>query len=473
MRWAAVFVLAACVSAAKIEHFLVLMLENRSFDHMCGWLNKKNPDIDGLTGTEFNVANGTKYFVKDTCPYVNPFDPNHSFDHTTRQLMGKMTSWIDPAPMSGFARDHFLDDYPEFWTVMHGFGPERVPAISTLAMEFAVFDKYYSSIPGPTVPNRLYFHSGTSDGTVHGNYVDLMEGWPQETIFDVLDRANVSWSAYYQDISDLLYLRNPRKPRNIVNLKPWDKFLEDAKEGTLPKYSWLSPRFYPSATVQARDQHPDHDVVAGEKLIAEVYEALRHSPKWNTTALLLTYDEHGGFYDHVAPPAHGVPNPDGKNATDDFVPFNFTRQGARVCTVLASPLVPKGKVVHEAPTAQYEHGSIWNTLKNLFSIDEEPLTKRYEWAHPYDDVMSLAEPRTDCPTSLPVPEDPPHRHATVLAEQQRRAPNGLQKELYTLIEQLHGRSGNDAARFKTQKDMGEHVQFWMNEYRQSRAERNV
>lgn len=456
--------LVATAAVAKIEHFIVLMLENRSFDHMCGWLNRNNSAIDGLTGKEFNVANGTKYYVKDTCPYVNPFDPNHSFDHTTRQVMGSMTGWSDPAPMDGFARDHFLGGYPEFWTVMHGFSPQRVPAISTLAMEYAVFDRYWASVPGPTVPNRLYFHSGTSDGTTHGDDIDLAEGWPQECIVDVLDRANVSWAGYYGDVSDLLYLRSPRMPRNIVNLHPLDEFFTHVELGNLPQYSWVSPQFYPTETSQAEDQHPDHDVVAGEKLIARVYEAIRKSPKWNTTALFITYDEHGGFYDHVPPPQN-IPNPDGKDSTDDFVKFNFTREGIRVCSVLVSPLVEKGTVIHEASQGQYEHGSIFRTLQNVFGFDEPPLTKRQAWAAPFDHVLSRSEPRGDCPASIPTPEDAPERHRAVLDEQRRRQPNGLQRELYRMVEGLHGRDGRDASRFASQEEMGAHVRRMHELYR--------
>ena len=132
--------LMAVVSSAKIDHFIVLMLENRSFDHMCGRLNRKDKRINGLTGNEFNITTGPTSYVRDKCPYVNPFDPNHGFPSVTRQIMGQEKSWIDPAPMSGFVRDHFLSHRKDFWEVMNGFAPERVPTISTLAAEFAIFD---------------------------------------------------------------------------------------------------------------------------------------------------------------------------------------------------------------------------------------------------------------------------------------------------------------------------------------------
>ncbi len=462
-------VLAIVVHCAKIDHFVVLMLENRSFDHMCGWLTRNNSKINGLSGKEYNVANGTRYYVKDTCPYINPFDPDHSFEATTYEIMGQAGVWVDPAPMDGFAWEHMRHNYPEFWTVMHGFSPERVPAISTLAMEFAVFDEYHASHPGPTVPNRLFIHSGTSDGHADAPNRNLIEGYPQRCMIDILNDDHITWNAYYQDISDLLYLRSPRMPQNVINIKSWDHFLTAAAEGNLPSYTWLSPQFYPNKKSPAKDQHPDHDVVDGEKVIAEVYAALRNGPKWNNTAFLLTYDEHGGFYDHVAPP-QGVPNPDGKidNHTMDS-PYNFTREGIRVCTVLASPWVPKGLVVGK-PKEQgkvYEHTSLFNTLKALLPISEDAvLTNRSSWAPAFDHLLSLSEPRTDCPTSLPIPDAgyDEQRSAEVLAEQLARPPNGLQKELYKMLEQALGRSGDDHDRFTTQEEMGDHMRHWHGKY---------
>jgi phospholipase C len=463
-----VALLAAAVTCGKIDHFIVIMFENRSFDHMLGRLNKNDSRIDGLTGAEYNVARGKKWFVNSTAPYVSPFDPHHSFPDTTKQIFGNSSTWVDPAPMSGFAENHLK--YKDFWQVMNGFTPERVPAISTLATEFGLFDHYFSALPGPTVPNRLFFHSGTTDGTTHGDDIDLIEGWPQKCFVDVLNENNVTWRNYFQDVPDMLYLRSPRKPQNMRNMRPWDEFLSDAAEGTLPTYSWLSPQFYPTGDSQAKDQHPDHDVVEGERLLASVYEALRKSPKWGKTALLVTYDEHGGFYDHVSPPMHNIPNPDGKNASDDASHFNFTREGIRIPAILISPLVPKNTVVKAAPSAVYEHTSIWNTFTRLFGMMGEPITKRYQWAAPYDHVLSLSEPRTDCPMTIPVPKvDSVERRAEVLAAQLEQAPNGLQKELYAMVENLFGRDGADGVRFETQRDMGEYVREQVGKFRAQQA----
>ena len=172
-------------------------------------------------------------------------------------------------------------------------------------------------------------------------------------------------------------------------------------------------RYYDFLGQPASDQHPDHDVAEGDRLIKTVYEALRNGPKWNSTLFVLTYDEHGGFFDHVAPPA--APSPDGLNATDD--PFDFTRAGVRIPTIVASPLIPKGTLVHEPGTggthagpqdnSEFEATSVIATARRLLGLEGAPLTAREAWAAPFDSILSEASPRTDCPTQLP--EAPSHR----------------------------------------------------------------
>lgn len=468
-------------AAGRIDHFVVLMLENRAFDHMCGWLKRKNPEINGLTGNEFNEYKGKKYYVNDTCPYVNPFDPNHDLQNTTMQIMGNANWWINPAPMNGFVAE-LLSGVPgateaNAGEVMNGFSPERVPAISTLAEEFAVFDSYYASLPGPTTPNRVFFNAGSSDGVVSDNNFIIALGYKGKTMFDIVEENGLTWKAYFEDISDLLYLQNLRNLSALAHYDVWDGFKSDAANGTLPHYSWISPRFYSDFGHHPRDQHPDHDVVEGERAIAEVYQALRNGKNWNRTALFITYDEHGGIYDHVSPP-DPVPNPDGINAWDIDYPFNFTRAGLRVCSLLVSPWVKKGTVVHgpnmssplerisnfiDEPTAEpsaYEHTSIFKTLRNLWGLPNAPLSKRQAWAAPYDWVLGTQDaPRTDCPTSVPVP--PVHsekRFKMIHNIIRKKRPNGLQRGFYRMIESLYGRDGSDEGRFTTQEAMGEYVQ---------------
>jgi len=155
-----------------------------------------------------------------------------------------------------------------------------------------------------------------------------------------------------------------RKLKNLIRFRHFEKFSQDVKHGKLADYSWIDPRYYPTSSTPANDQHPDHSVAEGEKLIKHVYETLRSSQYWNETLLIITYDEHGGFYDHYPTPLN-VPNPDGRIATNP--PFNFTRLGIRIPTIMISPWINKGILVKrpDGPneTSEYTHTSIAATLK--------------------------------------------------------------------------------------------------------------
>jgi len=183
-------------------------------------------------------------------------------------------------------------------------------------------------------------------------------------------------------------------------------FFERSRRGSLPHYSFLDPRYFWSKgyVVErlATDQHPSHEMAEGDRLIKEVYESLRASPTWNSTMFMVTYDEHGGFYDHVSPPT--APNPDNLNSTDP--PFDFRRLGVRIPVVVASPWIPKGTIVHTPPVGYYDHSSVYATLRKLFDIEGSApfLTNRDASAASFEHVLSSASPRTDCPTTLP---DPP------------------------------------------------------------------
>jgi len=186
-------------------------------------------------------------------------------------------------------------------------------------------------------------------------------------------------------------------------------FYTDVINGDLPSYSFIEPRWFQYGQFMPSDQHPPHDVEYGEYLMADIYEALRRSSLWNSTLFIVTYDEHGGFYDHVPTPLNGVPNPDGLNSVRP--PFDFTREGVRVPFVAISPWLPKGIVIHgptasqmPSPTSVFEHSSVPALLKSLFNLPSF-LTKRDAWAANFFNLLNVAEtgitsPRTDCPTQL-------------------------------------------------------------------------
>lgn len=227
-------------------------------------------------------------------------------------------------------------------TVMSGFKPELVPVYTELANEFAVLDRWFASVPASTQPNRFYVHSATSHGASSNVRKDLIHGFPQRTIFDSLDENNLSFGIYYQNIPATLFFRSLRKLKHIFKFHEYNlMFKLHAKLGKLPNYVVVEQRYFDVNLFPANDDHPSHDVAVGQRFVKEVYETLRSSPQWEEMAFLITYDEHGGFYDHVPTPVSGVPNPDGIIGPDPFY-FRFDRLGVRVPTLLISPWIDKG-----------------------------------------------------------------------------------------------------------------------------------
>jgi len=430
------------LSHGKVDHLVVLMLENRAFDHMCGYLKRINPEIDGLTGREYNPVDPTVkgseiVHVSDDAEYVE-FDPDHSIPGTAYQTFGYLSKNDTYAtdqipPMNGFVYDGMIRNSSAGRSVMKCFPPEKVPAISTLAREFAIFDRWHASVPGPTEVNRLFVHSATSHGLSHNDNIELVEGVPQKTIYESLDESSVSWKVYMEQATSVFFFNEMRKVKYTTKFRFFNDFEADAKSGKLPSFSFIEPRYATeSPTLLANDQHPSHDVAEGEKLIQRVYSILRTSPLWNRTAFLLTYDEHGGFYDHYPIPMTNVPNPDGIIGTNP--PFHFNRLGIRVPAILVSPWIPKGYVEHGAkgptPYSHYEHSSVPATLKKMFNL-KDFLTKRDAWAGTFEHLFSLLDsPRTDCPLTLP--DTPKHKPSTDLEHMQ--SITDLQRGMVQLVE---------------------------------------
>lgn len=295
---------------------------------------------------------------------------------------------------------------------MQCFAPEHVPIISTLATEFMTIDGWFASVPGPTEVNRAYASSATSHGMGTNDDVTLAKGLPQKTMFRQLREMGLDYRVYFQLVPSVLIFKEMRRKdaRQRYHILP--QLFEDLKSGNAANFTWIEPAYYDTPGHPATDQHPDHDVSAGEQLIKDVYEAIRASPLWEKSALLITYDEHGGFFDHVPPPIN-VPSPDNISSTDD--PFDFTRLGVRVPTVLVSPYVPRGSVLHaqDYGMPQFEHSSIVSTVVHKLFRSHNPLyqpeflTARDAWARTFETAFSLAVPRKDCIESLP--EVPNHR----------------------------------------------------------------
>ena len=408
------------------------MMENRPFDHYYGFAQAQLPGIDGLTGDEFNrlnasdpssrvekVANGKANYVCKTPSveswgiYVNDF-------YGPGVWNGSKTP-CPPASMDGF-----LEENKGSAEIMHQFSPQQIPVKIALAQEFALFDRYFTSMPTPSTPNHLFLQTGTAAGCTetdapyrcapHTQPYALNGTYPQKTIYESLAENGHTWAYWYNDTAWNAFMRFFHTKEGKAGMRPYSEFYDRAANGTLPSFSFMAPRQGTNATTGQgpNDDHPCHDVALGERLIKDTYEALRAGKGWNKTMLLVVWDDGGGWYDHVPPPCDGVPAPDDEPSCPDKG-FDFKRLGARVPLLLASPWVPKGTVVH-APTAkvgsaarpfassQYEHTSILATLKHLYDLPAF-LTRRDAWAAPFHHLLSLKEPRDDCPMHLP--EAPP------------------------------------------------------------------
>lgn len=388
----------------QLKHIIVLMMENRSFDHMLGGLKKQYPKINGLNGDEWNPdINGNPVKVQPNATYQGQLDhdPDHHFPGVDLQIFDAPPGPGRAAKMQGFIKSYATQGAGgnSSHAIMNYFAPDKIPALTTLATEYAVFNGWFSSIPGPTICNRAFAHYGTSFGNVDMNMflVTASDRAKIPTIYERMQQGGRSAKLYYYD--------QPSSTMEIFNLLTdqsffgtYDEFVADCRAGTLPEYSFLEPNYtdHPGpggGQRLANDQHPDHHVLAGDKFIASVYNEIRIKPDlWRSTALLIVYDEHGGLYDHVAPP---VCTPDGFTAapaaTGTGFEFKFDRLGIRVPAILVSPYVARGTVVPgtEDPANQriFEHASISATVTKRFLQGNDKGTPREQNSETFLDLL--------------------------------------------------------------------------------------
>ena len=404
---------------AQIKYFVQLMMENRSFDQMLGFLYADSGNVsptgrpyEGLTGNENNqdsAGREVKVFKIDNRhahPYFMPgADPGEGFFSTNWQLFSAehQPSGAEPTNQ-GFVIDfekaiasdlakHFSDTLPDTVPsdIMGMYTPELLPIMSGLARGFAVCDHWFASAPTQTIPNRAFAGAATSLGRLD-NHVKI---FTVPSIFGRLSDNGLDWTIYG-------YNKPPLSRHDFPDTQDADEshfghfhdFRGRALAGKLPPYTFLEPSF----GAGGNSQHPNYDVAAGEQLFHDVYYALRNGKGWNNTLLLITYDEHGGNYDHVPPPDNAVPPDDSVGEMDGF---DFSRFGVRVPALLISPLIPAG-TVFRARSGTIDHTSFLKTLEERWGL--HPLTERDKAAPSLADVLSLKEPRTDDPLAgIPVP----------------------------------------------------------------------
>jgi len=392
----------------NLKHIVVLMMENRSFDHMLGSLTAVNQQIDGIVAGLSNPdTTGASVQPQPLAAFQGQLDPDpdHHFPAVDLQIFGGDTSAGRQPNMQGFVKSYFnqQQDVGHSQKIMYYFAQSQLPVLTTLATEFAVFNRWFASIPGPTICNRAFAHYGTSFGQVGMDVFYVKE--PYQSIYDRLINASPPHSAkiyYYDTTSSTMEIVNllQNEPKLFGT---YQQFLSDCASGALPEYSFVEPNYNDHDSDDgeevANDQHPDHNVQAGELFIASVYNAIKaNADLWQSTVLLVVYDEHGGIYDHVPPPNCSPNAPDGfvasANDTGTGAPFAFDRLGVRVPAILISPWVPKGLVVNGRV---FEHASIPGTVTKHFLGSYAQRTAREIAADTFLDLVSLDVMRQDCP----------------------------------------------------------------------------
>jgi phospholipase C len=362
----------AAVNLEKVDHIVLLMLENRSFDHMLGYLSLggKRPDIDGLRTDFMNEYEGITYPIHHLDTTAVDLDPDHSATGVDQQIAGgTMTGFVASAAAT-LARRGSHDGDPS--CVMGYYDGADLPVFDHLAEEFTVCDRWFSSVAGSTMPNRLYALCGRAAGSRDNRAVYVPPLYHEASFVRHLDADQVSWRWYSFDpgslrLADVHYRLGHHDRFGYVSKKglPWRtvldvtvnadlaSFLEDAHSGTLPSVSWIDPAFtnFNPLGFPVNDDHPPADVADGQDLVLAVYDALAASPQWERSLLIIVYDEHGGCFDHVSPPV-----------ADDDDPAMFGSYGVRVPAIVVSPWVEPRSVSRRL----FDHTSIIKTILARF-----------------------------------------------------------------------------------------------------------
>jgi len=403
----------------KIEHFVVLFLENRASDHIFGCMDL--PGFDGVPAARAAGVNATC----GTAKYVCPGAPGFTFDGGFFAKGAKNTGTFPyPAQRTAHANDHGAHG-----DAIEMFNASQLPVKHAVAQNFGVFNRLFSSVPAASMPNHLFAQSATSCGlmsNVNGGWNGSTcggsaHGFPQKTIYDSLAESNKTFKQYINwtqvnnwtggqstgsfsghdgiNFPDTMMDGVARYARS--SFFNYSTFFADAAQGTLPHLSWISPN-------SSYNDHPCHDIALGERIVKDVYEALRAGKGWQKTLFLTVYDDTGGFFDHVVPPFEGVPADEGAcGQQNNGCPskFDFRRLGNRVASFLVSPWIAKGGVI-QAPkgprkSSQFELSSICSTAKMLFNLSSF-LTQRDAWAGSFEELLlDEVRPDADCPMHLP------------------------------------------------------------------------
>lgn len=418
----------------QIQHIFILMLENRSFDHLLGFSGMAGTDavtgapttIDGLNGTESNTADGVSYTVQRGADFSMVVDPGHEFADVLCQLCGPAAIYSPGGTYPSVTNSGFAASFADVCKqkgqqlspgeIMRCYTPDQLPVLTTLAGEFAVCDNWHASMPGPTWPNRMFVHGASSAGLDHSPTVAEISIWEMISGFsfpngDLFDRIAAKGLARRLYSGDSLPMMSALKGIHLDDIRPYSNFAQDMQDPSFNyNYVFIEPSYCLLDDFRgSTSQHPLGDVRLGEALIKSTYEALRNSPVWNSSILIITWDEHGGFYDHAAPPAATAPGDTQPSVGHNKFGFTFQQYGPRVPAVVVSPWIPRNTIDHRL----YDHTSVPATVEKLFGL--APLTARDATANTVLPLLTLAAPRTDAPATLPSPAGLPAASAVAAA----------------------------------------------------------
>ena len=360
---------------STIDHIVVVMMENRSFDHLLGWLPNADGKQAGLTYVDSQgVAHQTYDLALDYtgCPHA---DPDHSYSG------GRIE--YDNGQMDGFLRAGQNDIYSIGY-----YGEQDLPFYNALARNYTSFDQYFCSILSSTFPNRIFQHAAQTDRLSNTETISTLP-----TIWDRLTQAGVSARYYYSNIPFLALWGAKYIPISAT----YPQFLADAATGNLPAVSFIDPRYTTVDTGDGNDDHPHADMRAGERFMADIFNAVSSAPTWSSTVLIFTFDEWGGFFDHVAPPRVIAPN----SVDPDLVNGNALL-GFRIPPLVVSPFsrgsAQNPQVMHQV----FDHTSVLKLIEWRFGL--QPLTARdaSDQIGNLKIALNLEQPDASIP-NLPVP----------------------------------------------------------------------
>jgi phospholipase C len=420
---------------SKIDHIVVVMMENRSYDHVLGYRagGDINDGADGLTDAmiaaieaapngPFNVRGLREAgFAKNDVQMMTrlPKAVGHEVHDVAEQLSVRTPG---PGVRKINSPKGFVDNFkPRLKEDPQGVVPDDVlgfydekdlPFYAYLAENYAYCDRYYCSHPGPTLPNRMYSLTGDLQHDRYGfpildnNNGDNFLLSRAPTIYDLLARKGLSFRIYESNPSVTMLRMFARYATDATNIVPLDRLAADVARGDLPSFTAVEPQMHGHPQ---DDDHPDADMHRGQIFVKRVYDTLRSNPAlWEKTLLIITYDEHGGLYDHVVPPIADVlhtqeelvTNPGGPGigltASPSREPLLQIPYGVRVPTFVVSPWTPRGK----GPGVILDHCSILKSVLARFWGGEKPfLSDRVNASHSFDAFLTEAAPRMDVPPS--------------------------------------------------------------------------